>query len=1116
MFSASSLNSLLDKQGVKPEEILDDADLLQECKAQSQKLMDYLQNPEVLSHLLGYVVGKTEVSLPDTAANEEKIGFKYPYIASEVLSSNMSGVSDMILQRKEEFLYPYWDAILEAPVGDPEPAATLKPQTVGMANKKPQPTEDETGRPTVAMSALKKGPGHAILASYWVKVNAMLLEQHPKELLEAIKGMPNFVERIVAHFESPTLVDFVFRLIQTDETHPEANMVEWLSENDLIPHVVGLLSPYVSQDFNYAASEFLKSVISLSAPSPTSLSQFAADGIGGGAYGMPSIGISNLLVRELASEENVRKMVAFMLDYKEAPSREENSRSFTRQRADFGLKPLSEMDSSEESAVEDDEDDALTLQMNLRKRSMSVARTVAEHRDSMATVRPDFGLRRTSMARPVLSQQAQNSAFISCAGVFIELIRKNNSDYFEQHLFHTLRNYLQMRQHELSDSAKGINMQDRYMTLEDLHFDDSVDIGVMEQALAEVSEKMGIVHLGSLLQILAERIPDMQAMMSSLPAGTPLVSTTVGVIEPLTQIRYCISELYAELLHCSNMALMNREPGTGPQYSPMGTLQGGIKGIEALASALQGEDAVIAEPDEYCGQTQEWQGTHSSEHIPEIHTECDEAEEHVAAEEEAQEPARDRQNSLGVHSSSSLNEGEEDDDAKSIASALSSLSLADLIQQFASGPSSLSSENEEPRVLGDYLKRQLLQHRVIPLLLELFLKYPWNNFLHNVVYDIVQQLFNGDMQKGANRELTVSVFEQAHLIETIIEGARRNKESSKQPRRVRLGYMGHLNLIAEETVKLLERYPRLIEMRVRSMIPQPEWDEYLANELNVSRAKEAVQLAGGRPSLTASDMLDSDTEDYGDGDDNNSLAHYLSAQMRNGMADDDDDEDDHVLALRRAAQQDPASLDDDDWGPFADQDNSGSFEFSASNSATEPELAISARSENLTPADWAADFRRTSMSSIPASAIQDDDSDSEEAPPRPHRHRRRSSASSSSSSDGGGSGDDSPYVDLHHPALLRHKAHDLSARRPGVPDESQSDSQHWPIAAAAKKRRASSSHGDRAAFLAKSALPYKVEETEDGLLRRTLEDGTTVVVPLDDAELFESETSSQDEGNSDN
>lgn len=1018
-------------------------------------------------------------------------------MASEVLGSNLPDVLTLILARKDEFFYPYWDIVLSAPVGDAEPAATLNPESLGVVKEEHRPVEDTSQAPRVSLCARNDGPGHAILAAYWIKINSQLLEQHPSEFLEAIKGIPNFVERVVGHFGTPALVDFVFRLVNSDETNPEVNMIEWFSEFDLIPHTVSLLSPYVHHGLNYIASEFLKSVISLSAPSPTSLSQFAADGLDGGAFGMTSIGVNNLLVRELACEEIVRKMVAFMLDYREAPM---------RQRDETGLPPLSEMGAAGESAVEDEEDDAMMLQQNLRKRSMSVTHAIADHRDSVATVRPDTNVRRFSSARPGVNQQAQQSAFVCCAGVFIELIRKNNSDYFEQHLFHTLRNYLQMRQHEISDTAKGIQPHQKYeMTLEDLQFDDNADIGSMEQAMSEISEKMGIVNLGPLLQIVSERIPDMQTMMSALPAGTSLVSTSVGLIEPLTQVRYCISELYAELLHCSNMALMNREPGTGPQYSAMGTLQGGIKGIESLASALQGDDTMMGDADEYDHAVDEWNGEQRDPTVPAIHTEDDDAGagEKLSAEE-PERPVPERKDTLSTGSAP-----EDDEDSKSIASALSSLSLADLIQQFASGPSSYSSDHEEPRVVGDYLKRQFLEHRVIPQLFELFLRYPWNNFLHNVVYDVVQQLFNGDMEKNANRELTISVFEQGRLIENIIEGARRNAESSRQPRRVRLGYMGHLNLIAEETVKLLERYPRIIEMRVRPMILQEEWEEYLSKELNVSRAKESVQLAGGRPSISASDMLDSDTDEYADDDDkSDSFAHYLSAQMRSGVAEDDDDDDDHIAAERRAAQQHDTAILDDDWGPFADQHTATTFETAATSAASQPDLAISTRTENLTPADWAADFRRATMTGIPASAIQDDDSDSADETSYRHYPRRRSSSGSSSNSSDTGSGDESPYVDLHHPALLRNKAHDVSARRPSIPDESHADAQHWPSAAAAKKRRASSSGGDRAAVLAKSALPFNVEETEDGLLQRTLEDGTKVVVPLDDAELFESESES--------
>jgi SIT4-associating protein SAP185/190 len=48
-------------------------------------------------------------------------------------------------------------------------------------------------------------------------------------------------------------------------------------------------------------------------------------------------------------------------------------------------------------------------------------------------------------------------------------------------------------------------------------------------------------------------------------------------------------ELYAELLHCSNMSILNRQQGHGPDYSSSGCLEGGLEALEKLGNALEGE-----------------------------------------------------------------------------------------------------------------------------------------------------------------------------------------------------------------------------------------------------------------------------------------------------------------------------------------------------------------------------------------------------------------------------------------------------------------------------------------------------------------------------------------------
>ncbi len=58
--AASGIDSLLDKEDVSLEAILDEDELLQECKSQNTRLIDYFQRVDVLQRLLGYVTGQIE------------------------------------------------------------------------------------------------------------------------------------------------------------------------------------------------------------------------------------------------------------------------------------------------------------------------------------------------------------------------------------------------------------------------------------------------------------------------------------------------------------------------------------------------------------------------------------------------------------------------------------------------------------------------------------------------------------------------------------------------------------------------------------------------------------------------------------------------------------------------------------------------------------------------------------------------------------------------------------------------------------------------------------------------------------------------------------------------
>ncbi|KIW73309.1 hypothetical protein PV04_01440 [Phialophora macrospora] len=150
-------------------------------------------------------------------------------------------------------------------------------------------------------------------------------------------------------------------------------------------------------------------------------------------------------------------------------------------------------------------------------------------------------------------------------------------------------------------------------------------------------------------------------------------------------------------------------------------------------------------------------------------------------------------------------------------------------------------------VVGDHLKIMFVENRVVPTILSFFFRFPWNNFLHNVVYDVVQQVFNGPMDRGHNRFLAFDLFETGRITDAIIEGQRRS-DAEEQARSMRLGYMGHLTLVAEEVVKFGERHPReLLSPTVQDCIYSQAWEEYVTKTLAETRERDNAILGGFRP-----------------------------------------------------------------------------------------------------------------------------------------------------------------------------------------------------------------------------------------------------------------------------
>lgn len=118
-----------------------------------------------------------------------------------------------------------------------------------------------------------------------------------------------------------------------------------------------------------------------------------------------------------------------------------------------------------------------------------------------------------------------------------------------------------------------------------------------------------------------------------------------------------------------------------------------------------------------------------------------------------------------------------------------------------------------------------------------------------MVYDVVQQVFNGPMDRGFNPNLAISLFEAADITSAIINGQQASDDSQAKTK-TRMGYMGHLTLIAEEVVKFTERHPpELLSETVLDRVMSQEWINYVEGALAETRERDNAILGGVRPDV---------------------------------------------------------------------------------------------------------------------------------------------------------------------------------------------------------------------------------------------------------------------------
>ncbi|KAK8854680.1 hypothetical protein IAR55_003419 [Kwoniella newhampshirensis] len=787
---------------------------------------------------LGVGVGWGQGLRRKSDGEEEMHRSRYPSIAAEILCCvELWSIADTIMRNPEHLLTPFWDAVL--PPLDPTTPTT---ETSSTTLSRHEAGERERARHEFWSDAdEERDRRREMIRGMWMRVNGTLMTKRTTEMVRFVQSLPNIVDRIVAGIASPAIQDVLIRIVSSEEGGV-TGVIDWLADEGLIPKLLELLSPHHPPTTHVIAAEVLKSIITLCAPTPfnphggNAMEQQAGQGV------QPPGTRDNRLIRELISEASVDTMIGFMLNNIELTDKDWKGLNSEPDNDAEGLSPADPF-----------------------------------------------------VVHPLPSVASATSSLSHICNILVEVIRRNNSDFSEPHLFHTLRNRLMSVRMKPNDNGGQEN---------DIPGDDGNQVGSeteqeieekerrnMEEALVDMSSKMGIVHLGHLLDAISDRFGDLHRFVLQ-PRSQERAASTLNP-KPFTLERFRIVELYAELLHSSNMSILNRVPGTGPTYTEDGILSGGLEGLEALGEAIDGDH--VGEDD---GQADEDQVTQARE-LPVSSGSTDASltgSDDVASEDEemlesidddatpspspsisrvlspppltvetptppppSQEDAERLRDVMGIESkppaSSAVSE---------IASSVSQVDAAlpvvapviasdvderDRNETVPPPILNVPSEHPTPAILapGDRLKQMYINHDVIATVVDLFFEYPNNDFMHHVVYDILQQILNGRLGPGLNRELVVDLLRKAELVERILDAQRLNDRLVNQPKTPRLAYMGHIILIAEELVKFFSRCPPELFDLIKDSFVSSEWEAFVDSSLREAKARDARPLAGGKP-----------------------------------------------------------------------------------------------------------------------------------------------------------------------------------------------------------------------------------------------------------------------------
>eukprot|EP01103_Thecamoeba_quadrilineata_P010195 TRINITY_DN2127_c0_g1_i1.p1 TRINITY_DN2127_c0_g1~~TRINITY_DN2127_c0_g1_i1.p1 ORF type:complete len:611 (-),score=125.73 TRINITY_DN2127_c0_g1_i1:125-1957(-) len=218
-FHIPSIDSILDRQSVTLEDVLDEEQVLQETKNQNRKLMNFLSQKDNLKRMINYITTEAE----ENADYKHRV--RYPNLSSEILSLELTHFSDIIYD-DESLLDQLYSFIL---------------------------IEKETPSQSAA-----------ILASYASKVACSLMQFKVPQTVEYLKKK-EIIPKLVTKLRNPPSLDVLLKVIYCEHTHMnlELGVSQILIENEMIPKLIDQFNTDNDHDSHEAAAQALVELITI-------------------------------------------------------------------------------------------------------------------------------------------------------------------------------------------------------------------------------------------------------------------------------------------------------------------------------------------------------------------------------------------------------------------------------------------------------------------------------------------------------------------------------------------------------------------------------------------------------------------------------------------------------------------------------------------------------------------------------------------------------------------------------------------------------------------------------------------------------------------------------------